>query len=113
MPLLRDFEFFTRLSNTFKREIGVCLCNDGEAFLTFGGERSGQIRCGQCESFLLFHTHPFGKPLPSEGDLLHLLNHEGKLDNVAYCVGAMENNKPEVNCVKITKRGNRLKISPF
>jgi hypothetical protein len=100
----KDLDFFTRLSSTLNREIGICVCDNGESSIAFGNECSGQIRCGECEPKILFHTHPSGTAHPSIGDIQGIANAEGQIKDAEYCVGALKDGVPDINCIKITKR---------
>lgn len=105
-----DLNTLTRFSAFLNREIGLCVCETGENFLTFGDDTSGHIHCGACKPEMLFHTHPLGRPIPSATDMNSLVKADADLDNVEYCIGAMDGKKPKVKCFTFSKRKNYLKL---
>lgn len=109
----QDFPFITRLSQSVSHEIGLCLIDSGEAAISFGDETSGKIACQSGQPTLLFHTHPFGTARISEGDIEGLLKAEETIKNLEYCVGAIKDDEPVINCVtvEVVKEQNRSVLS--
>jgi len=105
-----DLNTLTRFSSFLNREIGLCVCETGENFLTFGDETSGHIHCGACNPKVLFHTHPLGRPIPSATDMNSLVKADRDLNGVEYCIGAMVGKKPKVKCFNVSKSKNYLKL---
>lgn len=105
-----DMNTLTEFSTFLHREIGLCVCETGENFLTFGDETSGQIHCGACNPKVLFHTHPAGTPTPSREDINGLVKAKADLNNVEYCIGAMDGKKPKVKCFNVSKKRNHLQL---
>lgn len=102
----KTLDALTRFSEIVRREIGVCVCEDGQTTMTFGDDHSGQIRCVSDEPIFLFHTHPKGLPLPSAVDLATLMNIDGEGD-LTYCIGALQNGESKIKCFEVSKHGNK------
>ena len=99
----KKFEPFIRLSEALNREIGICECRDGRAFLTIGNECSTLIYC-ECDPEIIFHTHPKGDDTPSIKDVDAIIRVSQKVTDADFCIGSLDGDDVKVNCIRVGRK---------